>query len=212
MNEKQIEAIVSAVLAQVATKQKDLKEVPVEVSARHVHLSKEDMEFLFGGEDQLKKVKDLSQPGQYVYDQRVTIMGPKGCIQNVAILGPSRPNTQVEISLTDARVLGVKAPIRESGDLKNSAGIIIAAGGKAINLEEGVIVAKRHIHMTPQDAKTYDVKDGDLVKVRIQSERPVVLEDVLIRVSEKYSLSMHIDHDEGNAAAYQPGTTGIIMK
>jgi len=212
MIEAQVEAIVKAVVSQMRTTQEKTSEIPVEVSARHIHLSREHMEFLFGGEDQLKIVKELSQPGQYVYDKRVTLMGPKGCIQNVAILGPSRPNTQVEISLTDARGLGINPPIKESGDLKDSAGVIIAAGGKAINLEQGVIIAKRHIHMTPAEAQGLNVKDGELVKVKINSERPVILEAVLIRVNEKYSLSMHIDHDEGNAAAYRPGTTGLIMK
>lgn len=186
-------------------------EIPVEVSARHIHLSKEHMEFLFDSEDQLKVLKELSQPGQFVYDKRVTLMGPKGVISNVAILGPARRDTQVEISYTDARTLGVNPPIRESGALENTEGLIIAAGVRAINLDQGVIIAKRHIHMTPKEAEALHVKDGQHVKVRIKSQRPVILEEVLVRVSEKYKLSMHIDHDEGNAAAYQTGTVGEII-
>ncbi|ABR46495.1 Propanediol utilization protein [Alkaliphilus metalliredigens QYMF] len=212
MKEEQIKQIVEQVIKTFEEAQSVPMEVPVEVSARHIHLSKEHISLLFGSEDQLSIIKELSQPGQFQYDKRVTLIGPKGSIGNVAILGPSRDETQVEISYTDARALGIKPPLRESGDLQDTAGIIIATGHKAINLEGGVMIAKRHIHMTPKDAEVFHVKDGEHVKVRIESKRPIVLEDVLVRVNEKYGLSMHIDHDEGNAAAYQPGTTGKMIK
>ncbi|SCZ04439.1 phosphate propanoyltransferase [Alkaliphilus peptidifermentans] len=212
MKEELIKEIVEKVIDNIVGCQECSMEIPLEVSARHVHLSKEHMEFLFGSQDQLKTLKELSQPGQFVYDKRVTLMGSKGFISNVAILGPARSDTQVEISYTDARTLGVNPPIRESGNLEGTGRIIIAAGGKAVNLNQGVIIAKRHIHMTPKDAEDLQVKDGQQVKVRIKSKRPVVLEEVLIRVSGKYRLSMHIDHDEGNAAAYRPGTIGVIIK
>ncbi|MCC5912237.1 MAG: phosphate propanoyltransferase [Clostridiaceae bacterium] len=212
MNEELIQQIVNEVIGNIKGCQNNSAEIPLETSARHVHLSEEHIEFLFGNQSELNVLKELSQPGQVQYDKRVTLLGPKGVIHNVAILGPARKNTQVEISYTDARVLGVNPPIRESGKLENTEGIIIATGKKALTLEEGVIVAKRHIHMTSKDAEVLQVKDGEYVKVRVKSQRPVILEDVLVRVSDKYRLSMHIDHDEGNATAYRPGTVGEIIK
>ncbi|WP_350342951.1 phosphate propanoyltransferase [Proteinivorax tanatarense] len=191
---------------------KDSIEIPLETSARHVHLSKEDLEFLFGDSEELGVRKKLSQPGQFQYDERVNLIGPKGNINNVAILGPARSQSQVEISYTDARTLGVQPPLKDSGDLEGSVGIIISTGKKALNLSKGVIVAKRHIHMTEEDARKLGVKNGQEVSVKIKSRRPAILEGVLIRVSDNYSFSMHIDHDEGNATAYLPGTKAEIVK
>ncbi|AKL93921.1 propanediol utilization protein PduL [Clostridium aceticum] len=212
MQEELIKQIVEKVMQNIEGYQQTSTEIPVEVSARHVHLSKEHMTALFGDEAQLAILKELSQPGQFQYDKRITLMGPKGSISNVAILGPVRKDTQVEISYTDARTLGISPPLRESGNLEDTEGVMIVAGRRVVNIDKGVMIAKRHIHMTPENAKVFGVEDGQQVKVRIKSQRPVVLEDVLIRVSEKYRLSMHIDHDEGNAAAYQPGMTGEIIK
>ena len=182
----------------------------VEVSARHIHLSKEHLESLFKDQE-IGIKKELSQPGQYQADIRVTLIGPKGVLQNIAVLGPSRNNTQIELSLTDARVLGINPPVRDSGDTKGSAGVIISANGRAIELTEGVIIAKRHIHMTPKDAVLRGVKDKDLVKVRVEGDRPLIFDDVLVRVSDKYSLAMHIDFDEANAVGHRPDSRGRIV-
>lgn len=193
------------------TKAEDKKMIPVEASAKHVHLSKEHVEALFGKGYTLTKKRELSQPGQYLCEERVSLIGPKGMIQNVAVLGPERNNTQVEISLTDSRSLGVKPIIRESGDIKETSKIIISTGVEAVTLNKGVIVAKRHIHMTNEDAKRFNLKDKDEVSVKIHSNRPVVYEDVLVRVDDRFKLSMHIDFDEANAAALSKNTLGEIL-
>lgn len=182
--------------------------IPVELSARHVHLSEKDAIALFGAP--LTHARDLSQPGQFLCKERVRLIGPKGVMDNVAVLGPSRGKSQVEISRTDARALGVDAPVRQSGDTAGTPGIVLSSQNAIIGLNEGVIVAARHIHMTPQDAARFGVKDGDRVSVRLDSERPLVLEDVLIRVSDKFRLAMHIDADEGNSAGWKKGIDGVI--
>lgn len=182
--------------------------IPVELSARHVHLSEKDAIALFGAP--LTHARDLSQPGQFLCKERVRLIGPKGVMDNVAVLGPSRGKSQVEISRTDARALGVDAPVRLSGDIAGTPGMVLASQNGIIGLNEGVIVAARHIHMTPQDAARFGVKDGDKVSVRLASERPLVLEDVLVRVSDKFSLAMHIDADEGNSAGWKKGIDGVI--
>ncbi len=187
------------------------KKVLVETSARHVHLTREHVEALFGAGYQLTRKKDLSQPGQFACEERVDITGPKGTIKNVSILGPERPESQVEVSATDARSLGVKAPIRESGDLDGSAPCTVSVGDKSIELAQGVIVAKRHIHFTPEDAAAFGVKDKDIVKVRVEGERALIFDEVICRVSPKYALAMHIDTDESNAACAVPGTMGVIV-
>ncbi|HJD96440.1 phosphate propanoyltransferase [Mailhella massiliensis] len=183
--------------------------IPVELSARHVHLSEKDAIALFGAP--LTHARDLSQPGQFLCKERVRIIGPKGVMDNVAILGPSRGKSQVEISKTDARALGVDAPVRQSGDVAGSPGIILASDHGIVGLEEGVIVASRHIHMTPADAARFGVADNDMVSVRLGTERPVVFEDVLVRVSDKFSLAMHIDADEGNGSGWKKGVDGVIV-
>jgi len=183
--------------------------IPVELSARHVHLSEKDAIALFGAP--LTHARDLSQPGQFLCNERVRIIGPKGVMDNVAILGPSRGCSQVEISKTDARALGVEAPVRQSGDTAGSPGIILSSKTALVGIPEGVIVASRHVHMTPEDAARFGVADGDMVDVSLDSERPVVLRDTLVRVSSKFSLAMHIDADEGNAAGWNKKVTGTIV-
>ena len=175
--------------------------IPIETSARHVHVSKEALEALFGKGATLTNKKDLSQPGQFACEERVDIVGPKGELKNVSILGPERPDSQVEISATDARKLGVPAVIRESGDIAGTPGCKLVGPAGEIELAEGVIVAKRHIHMTPEDAVELSVNDKDIVWVRVNTpERSIVYGDVVVRVSPKFALAMHIDTDESNAA------------
>lgn len=206
----QIDVIVDAVMKEISNK----LFIMVEASGRHVHLSREDLNTLFGYGYQLTPAKDLSQPGQYACEERVTITGPKNSIKNVVILGPERSKTQVEISLTDALTLGVKAPVRLSGDISNTPGITITnpKNGVTIEPKEGLIVAKRHIHMTPEDALRFNIKNGERVKVKVFGERPVILEDVDIRVDKNFRTSMHIDYDEANACGYNKNTKGIILK
>ena len=185
----------------------------VEVSARHIHLSREDMDILFGAGSELHPVKELSQPGQFAAEEKVTLVGPKGK-SSVRVLGPLRDETQVELSLTDARSLGVKAMVRESGDLEGTTGdltLVGTAGEKAIT--SGVIAAKRHVHMTPADAERFGVENGEIVNVKIDTDgRSLVFGDTVIRVSEKYALAMHIDTDEANAAAISGTAEGTIIK
>ena len=177
------------------------KKILVETSARHVHLTKETIETLFGKGATLTNKKELSQPGQFACEERVTLVGPKKSIANVIVLGPARPADQVEVSFTDARTLGVAAPVRESGDVKGSAGCTIVGPCGEVTIEEGVIVAKRHIHMTPADAAEFGVSDKQIVNVKIDSaDRTTVFGDVVVRVSEKFAAAMHIDTDEANAA------------
>ncbi|MDO7976871.1 ethanolamine utilization phosphate acetyltransferase EutD [Oceanotoga sp. DSM 15011] len=186
--------------------------IKVEASGRHVHLSQEHLELLFGKNYKLTKTKDLSQPGQYACEERVTLIGPKGKIENVVILGPVRKNTQVEVSKTDLRPLGLNAPIRESGDIKGSGSIKIKTEKTELEIKEGLIIAKRHIHMTPEDAKKHGVKDKEIVNVKIFSNRPLIFEDVVIRVSDNYKTFMHIDYDEANACGFKKDTLAIIKK
>lgn len=175
--------------------------VLIETSARHVHLTAEHIEALFGAGATLTHKKDLSQPGQFACEERVTLVGPKKSIPNVIILGPARPATQVEVSFTDARTLGVSAPVRESGDIAGSAGCKIVGPAGEIEISEGVIVAKRHIHMTPEDAQAFGVTDKQIVKVKVENnDRTTVFGDVVVRVSPKFKLAMHVDTDEANAA------------
>ena len=185
----------------------------VEVSARHIHLNREDMDILFGEGSELHSIKDLSQPGQFASDEKVLLKGPKGSA-TVRVLGPLRPETQVELSLTDERSLGVKAMVRESGDLEGTTGGLTLVGPKGEKeITSGVIAAKRHIHMTPADAEAYGVNNGDIVGVKIETDgRSVVFGDTVIRVSEKYALAMHIDTDEANAAAISGTAQGEIVK
>lgn len=184
--------------------------IPIEASGRHIHLSQKDSEILFGKDYNFTIIKELSQPGQFACKERVRLVGPKGIIEGVVVLGPVRNKTQVELSLTDARILGVKGMLRISGDILNTPGLIITNGENMLKIEEGVIVAKNHIHMTPVDAEKFNVKDGELVKVKVYSERPLIFEDVVIRVTEKSKLAMHIDYDEANACMLSKESYGEI--
>ena len=189
------------------------KTVMVETSARHVHVTEETLETLFGKGYQLTKKKDLSQPGQFACEERVQVIGPKNSFPAVSILGPTRPADQVELSASDARSIGVAAPVRESGDIAGSGACKLVGPKGEVELKEGVIVAKRHIHMTPEDAENYGVKDKQVVSVKIDSpERSLVFGDVVVRVSPKFKLAMHIDTDEANAAGMAPNTIGTIIK
>ncbi len=179
--------------------------VPVGVSNRHIHLSQEHVEALFGPGYQLRKQKELKQYGQYAAEETVTLIGPKGKISNVRILGPVRKATQVEISRTDSYLLGVDPPIRDSGDIKGSAGITIQGPRGQIVIEEGVILAIRHIHFSLEDAKRFGVKDKDFVSVAVGGTRSLILENVLCRVNKDYRLEFHIDTDEANAAGLKNG-------
>ena len=188
-------------------------EVLVETSARHMHVTQADLETLFGKGYELTKKKDLSQPGQFACAERVDVVGPKKTLAGVSILGPVRPETQVELSLTDARSIGVAAPIRESGDIAGSGACKLVGPCGEVELKEGVLAAKRHIHMTTADAAAMGLEDKQIVSVKIPSEgRETIFGDVVVRVSDKYALAMHIDTDESNAACVAPGTMGEIIK
>ena len=184
----------------------------VETSSRHVHVTKEHLEILFGAGAVLHNKRELSQPGQFLTEEKVTLVGPKREIKGVSILGPERPATQVEVSLTDARTLGVSAPIRESGDVAGSAACKIVGPCGEVDLTEGVIAAKRHIHLTPESAAEFGVADKEIVCVKIDSARPLVFDDVVVRVSEKFAPAMHVDTDESNAAALSGEVYGEIIK
>lgn len=213
LEEKTIELITKLVMeAMNKTDVEDGFVVPVGVSARHVHLTKQDVETLFGPGYELTKKKEL-MGGQYASNEVVTIVGLKlRAMENVRILGPVRKSSQVEISATDAIKLGIKAPIRDSGDIKDSAPIAIVGPKGAVYLKEGCIIAKRHIHMSPSDAVAAGVKNGDVVSIKVENERGTTFNHVSIRVDESFTLEMHIDTDEANAAKISTGTTAVIIK
>lgn len=189
------------------------KKFIVETSARHVHLTQEHLEALFGKGATLTHKKDLSQPGQFACEERVTIVGPKRELAGVSILGPVRPATQVELSATDARSIGVDAPIRESGDIAGSGACKIIGSKGEIEISEGVIVAKRHIHLTPADAEELGVKDKEIVWVKLDTDgRKAIFGDVVVRVSEKFARAMHIDTDESNAVSAPRSLEGEIVE
>jgi putative phosphotransacetylase len=190
-----------------------MREILVETSARHIHVTEGDLETLCGKGFKLTARKDLSQPGQYVSDVRLDIVGPKNTIKNVSILGPCRKATQVEISLTDARALGLTAPVRESGDLSGSTPVTIIGPVGQITIKEGLIIAKRHIHMTPADAQEFHVLNGEVVAVKVKSaERSLIFDDVVVRVRADFALAMHIDTDESNAAGLSGTVFGTLIK
>ena len=186
--------------------------VLVETSARHVHVTQEDLETLFGKGHELTVKKMLSQPGQFACEEKVTIVGAKSKM-TASILGPVRKATQVELSLTDARSIGVTAPIRESGDIAGSGACKLVGPCGEVDILQGVIAAKRHIHMTPADAAEFGVKDKDVVSVKVDGNgRSLIFGDVVVRVSDKFALAMHIDTDESNAGSVAPGTMGEVIK
>jgi propanediol utilization protein len=186
--------------------------VEVEASGRHVHLSQADIDVLFGTGYQLTKTKELSQPGQFACAERVTITGPKGSLKNVIVLGPERKESQVEVSLTDALALGIKVPIRQSGDIEGTPGITISNGEREVRLSRGLIVAKRHMHLTPEDAEKFNLKDGENVQVRVFGERPLIFDDLVVRVNKDFKTYIHIDYDEANACGFTPGMKGRVLK
>jgi len=201
MDTQQLQHLVDAVVGSLF--------VVLEASGRHVHVTKEQALELFG--HPLTPKRPLSQPGQYLANERVTVVGPKGSFSNVAVLGPERKAGQVEVSLTDARTLGVEAPVRLSGDVKGSPGILLRGEKGCVTLAEGVIAAQRHIHLTPGDARKFGVADRQNVKLQTYTARPVLFENVAVRVSPDFASYVHLDYDEANACGFQKGDLGRIL-
>ena len=183
--------------------------IELEASGRHVHVTREQAQRLFG--HPLTPKRPLSQPGQFLANERVTVIGPKGEFQNVAVLGPERKEAQVEISLTDGRVLGITPPVRPSGDVKDSPGAVLAGPEGKVEISRGVIAAQRHIHMTPEDAAKFHVKDKQVVGLRTYTARPTVFYDTVVRVSPEYATYVHLDYDEANACGFRTGDLGRIL-
>ena len=183
--------------------------IEMEASGRHVHVTKEQAQTLFG--HGLTPDRPLSQPGQWVAKERVTVIGPKGQFHNVAVLGPERKEAQVEVSLTDGRVLGIQPPIRPSGSVENSPGALLKGPCGEVKLAQGVIAAQRHIHITPEDAARFGVQDKQIVKLQTYTSRPLVFDDVLVRVSPDFATRVHLDFDEANACGYQSADLGRIL-
>ena len=183
--------------------------VELEASGRHVHVTAEQAKALFG--HPLTPQRPLSQPGQYLAQERVTVVGPKGEFRNVAVLGPERKEGQVEISLTDGKQLGINAPVRLSGDVRNTPGAVLVGSLGRVTLPQGVIVAKRHIHLTPEAAQQFGVRDKQTVKLRTFTDRPLVFDDVVVRVSPDFAPYAHLDYDEANACGFHKGDLGRIV-
>ncbi len=201
MDEQKLQEVAQAVLARIF--------VELEASGRHVHVTKQQAQALFG--HGLTPKRPLSQPGQFLANERVTVVGPKGAFENVAVLGPERTEAQVEISLTDARTLGLRPPVRLSGNVAGSPGAVLQTPRGKVTLQQGVIVAQRHIHMTPEDARRMGVKDKQTVRLQVFTERPLIFEDVQIRVSPDFATYVHLDYDEANACGFQAGDLGRIL-
>ena len=201
MEQLNIQSVARAVLGRLF--------VELEASGRHVHVTKEQALTLFG--HPLTPKRPLSQPGQFLANERLTVVGPKGSFQNVAVLGPERKEAQVEISLTDARTLGIEAPVRLSGDVAGSPGAVLEGPQGRVNLSQGVIAAKRHIHLTPEDGVKFGVKDKQTVKLQVYTDRPCVFEDVTVRISPDFASYVHLDYDEANACGFQTGDLGRIL-
>ena len=201
MKSMDLQAVAEAVMKRIF--------IPLEASGRHVHVTKEQARRLFGHE--LTPKRPLSQPGQYLANERVCVIGPKGKFENVAVLGPERTEGQVEISLTDGRVLGITPPVRLSGKVDSTPGIVLQGPRGQVELKQGVIAAQRHIHMLPEDAAAMGVRDKQVVKLQVFTERPVIFEDVVVRVSKDYATFAHLDYDEANACGFQNGDLGRIL-
>ena len=210
MNEQEIREIVQQVLTRSGPVPMD-STIPVEASARHVHLTAQAVEALFGPGATLEPVRELSQPGEFLSDRRVRILTPKGELSGVAVLGPVRSAIQAELSLTDARALGIQVPVNLSGDLTGAADVYLMGTAGLLEAKGCAIAARAHIHMTQGDALRLGVRHGQAVKVRVHSRRPVVFEQVPVRVSDKFALAMHIDFDEANACCLEPGCRGEII-
>lgn len=200
MNEETLTALTEAILGRIF--------VPLEASGRHVHITKAQSLALFGHE--LTPKRPLSQPGQFLAGERVTVVGPKGEFQNVAVLGPERKEAQVEISLTDARTLGLTVPVRQSGDVEGTPGATLVGPKGSCKLERGVIAAQRHIHLSPEEAKRFGVADKQKVALRVYTSRPIVFQNVVVRISPEFAGAVHLDYDEANACGYRDGDLGRI--
>lgn len=214
MQENLVQKIVEEVLQQVLKKQPSSQydgKIPIGVSARHVHLAQAEVEKLFGENYQLTPKFELSQPGQFAAEETVVIAGPKGSIERVRILGPARSLSQVEVSWTDAMKLGMKPPLRISGDIKGSSPVTLIGPKGSVVLNEGLIIAQAHIHMSPADSVRFQVADGQSVQIKVEGIRPIILSNVIIRVSDRYRLEMHIDTDEANAGLIQQGALAEII-
>ena len=201
MEQRNMEALVSAVMGRLF--------VPMEASGRHVHVTKEQALTLFG--HGLTPKRPLSQPGQYLAQERVTVVGPKGKFENVAVLGPERKEGQAELSLTDGRTLGIDLPVRLSGDVGGTPGITLVGSVGTVKLSQGAIAAPRHIHLTPAEGKRFGVKDKQVVKLQTFTQRPAVYEDVMVRISPDFAAAVHLDYDEANACGFQKGDFGRII-
>ena len=201
MNDQQVSALVEALTGRLF--------VELEASGRHVHVTKEQAMTLFG--HSLTPKRPLSQPGQYLANERVTVVGPKGEFPNVAVLGPERKEAQVEVSLTDARTLGIDAPVRLSGDVKGTPGGKLVGERGTVELHQGVLAAQRHIHLTPEDAARFGVKDRQVVRLQTYTSRPVTFWDVAVRVSPEFASFVHLDYDEANACGFRKGDLGRIL-
>ena len=197
----ELETIAEAVLRRIF--------IELEASGRHVHVTKAQALALFG--HPLTPKRELSQPGQYLANERVTVIGPKGRFTNVAVLGPERESGQIELSMTDARTLGIDAPVRQSGDIRNTPGAALEGEKGTVTLPQGVIVAKRHIHITPEDAERIQVRDKQVVRLQTFTGRPLIFEDVVVRVSPAFQTRVHLDYDEANACGFQSGDFGRIV-
>ncbi|WKY46805.1 phosphate propanoyltransferase [Eubacteriaceae bacterium ES3] len=187
------------------------RKVPIGLSNKHIHVSQADLETLFGKGYELTPMKDLSQPGQYASEEKLDIVGPKSTIKGVRILGPVRPETQVELSIGDGFALGIKAPLRNSGDTAGSPGLKLIGPAGEVELDHGAIVAARHIHMSPEEGDAFGLKDKDVVSVKLDGPRGLIFDNVLVRVNPEYRLDMHLDVEEGNAAGAKNGQMATIL-
>lgn len=212
MKEDDIRKIVEQIVAGLAPGAPEAESFPVEASARHVHLTREAVQALFGPGEKLTCKRELSQPGEFLSDQRVRIVTPKGELANVAVLGPERAAIQAELSVTDCRALGISAPVNLSGNLSGAADLYLVGPCGMVEAKGSAIVAKAHIHMRPADAAAFGVQDGEHVRVELPGERPVIFGDVVVRVKESFALAMHIDFDEANACLLGKGARGRIVK
>ena len=195
----------------LATEIVRLLTIEMEASGRHIHLTRTHVDALFGVGYKLTPIKELSQPGQFACKERVTLVGPKGELKNVVVLGPERGESQVEISLTDAVVLGIAPPVRQSGDLTGTPGLTVRNADRMVTLDHGLIAAQRHIHMTPEDAARWGVADNQTVRLKTFTARPVVFDDVVVRVSPKFQTMVHLDYDEANACGFKKGDRSMII-
>jgi putative phosphotransacetylase len=201
-------ALIEGLAGEVAKRMKRSRlDIPAGVSVKHCHLTREHFKILFGASAEPKRVKDIKQPGFYAAEEMIDVQGPKGVLKKIRLVAPYRDHTQIEISVSDAMAIGLKPPVRESGDVKNSAGAILIGPAGKIEIKEGVIIAQRHLHFSPSEAKSLGIASGEVVRVRAGAGggRSTVFEDVVVRVSDKYSLEFHVDTDEANAAGIKTG-------